>query len=126
MPIITQREILMYPTAEETAATLALILKRSEQSRARLSGQTIRKVARRSTLRSAFVVELIGYDWLLVELSSGGFGAVQAKALEAAKPVTGKKYLTVDERKSIDRGEADYNAFHREVVGETEEQIDDE
>lgn len=121
----------MYPTAEETAATLALILKRSGQTRARLSGQTIRKVARRSTLRSAFVVELIdalasGYDWLLVELASGGFGAVQAKALEAAKPVTGKKYLTADERKKVDRGEVDYDVFHQEVVGDTEDQIDDE
>lgn len=121
----------MYPTAEETAATLALMLKRSGQTRARLSGLTVRKAAGRSTLRSAFVVELIdalanGYDWLLVELSSGGFGAVQAKALEAAKPVTGKKYLSQEERQSIDRGEADYESFHREVVGEFEEHFEDE
>lgn len=108
-----------------------MILKRSEQTRARLSRQTIRKASRRSTLRSAFVVELIdalasGYDWLLIELSSGGFGAVQAKALEAAKPVTGKKYLTADERRSIDRGKANYDAFHFEVVGDVEDQIEDE
>ena len=121
----------MYPTAAETAATIALILKRSGQSRARLSGQTVRKVAQRTTLRSAFVVELTdalasSYDWLLVELSTGGFGAVQAKALEAAKPVTGKKYLTADERRSIDCGEADYDVFHNEVIGEIDEQTDDE
>lgn len=119
----------MYPTPAESAAVLAALLKRSGQSRARLSGTTIRKVARRKTLRSAFVVELTdamadGYDWLLVELSSGGFGAVQAKALEAAKSVTGAKYLSADERRQISKGSADYREYHQEAVGD-EEEVDD-
>ena len=119
----------MYPTAEQTAAVIAAMLKRSGQTRARISGVTIKKIARRKTLRCAFAVPLRdalhdGYDWLLVELAGGGFGAIQAKALEAAKPVTGAKYLSAEERRALVRGDREYDDYHQEAV-EDEEEDDD-
>src|SRR4051794_17665239 len=103
----------MYPTASQVAAVVAAMLKRSGQTRARISALTIRKIARRKTLRSAFIRALSdalseGYGWLLVELATGGFGAVEARALEAAKPVTGNKQLSEDERRTLVRGKAKY------------------
>lgn len=113
----------MYRTPEETACLLAVILNRSGQSRARVSTKTIKVLGRRKNLRSAFVVSLTTamadrHEWLLSELDSGGFGAVQAKALEAAKPVTGKRYLTDDERKMLRRDDADLSAFESEAMGQ--------
>lgn len=116
----------MYPTAEEVAAVLAAMLMRSGQTRARVSALTIKKIARRRTLRCAFTAPLsdaleAGYDWRLIELSSGGFGAIQAKALEAAKSVTGNKYLSAEERRALVRGTVKYSDYHQEAVGDEED-----
>ena len=116
----------MYPSANQTAAVIAAMLKRSGQSRARLSTATIKKIARRKSLRSTFVVYLSdaladSYDWQIIELASGGFGAIQGKALEAAKAVTGNRYLSETERKMLVRGTADYEEYHREAVVDAEE-----
>lgn len=106
-------------TAYETAILLAIILNRSEQNRARVSGKTIKLFAKRQNLRSAFVVEVIAelaeFDWILFEISSGGFGAVQAKTLEAAKPVTAKRLLSDDERRTLRRNAVDWATFEREA-----------
>ena len=72
----------MLRTANDTACLLAVILKRSEQTRARISAKTIKILANRRRLRGAFVAELgaalvDGFDSILTELSSGGYGAVQ-------------------------------------------------
>lgn len=107
------------------------ILKRSEQSRARISAKTVRILARRTNLRSAFVVALISeladrHDWVMSELASGGYGAVQAKSLEAAKAVTAKKWLDDAERKTIRRPGADLSAFETEVGVDQNEPDDDD
>jgi len=121
----------MYRTAKQTACLLAVVLNRSGQSRARVSAKTIKILAIRTNLRSAFVVELIaaladGYDWILFELASGGYGAVQAKALEAAKSVTAKRWLTDEERKELRRGTADFQAFEEEASPEQDPPDDDD
>lgn len=116
--------------AKQTAILLAVILKRSDQTRARVSAMTIKYLAIRRNLRSAFVVELIAalaeFDWILFELASGGYGAVQAKALEAAKPVTAKRWLTDGERMALRRGEVDFTAFEKEVTSEHEQPGEDD
>ena len=121
----------MYRTAEETACLLAVMLNRSAQSRARVSAKTIKKLSNRVQLRSSFVVQLSDalasqYEWIIFELTSGGYGAVQAKALEAAKAVTGHRYLTAIERKAITRGNVDLDAFRREAADSLETPDDDD
>lgn len=121
----------MYRTAEDTACILTVMLNRSSQTRARVSAKTIKKVANRTQLRSAFVVELSDalateYDWILFELASGGYGAVQAKALEAAKSVTGLRWLTAAERKSITRGTVNMEAFRTEAAANLDVPDDDD
>jgi hypothetical protein len=117
-------------TARETAILLAVILNRSGHTRARISGKTIKLLALRQNLRSAFVVEVVAeiaeFGWILFELGSGGFGAVQAKTLEAAKSVTAKRLLTDDERKASRRDNIDWVAFELEARPPQEDSTDDE
>ena len=117
-------------TAHQTAILLAVILNRSEQSRARVSAKTIKLLAIRRNLRSAFVLELITeiaeFGWILFEISSGGFGAVQAKTLEAAKPVTAKRFLTDEERRDLRQGTITPETFERYLKSSDEEAVDEE
>ena len=115
----------MHHSARETALILASMLKRNGQSRARLSGKTIKFVAGRQSLRSAFFVELVGelgeFGWILFELPAGGYGVVEARALEAAKTLTAKRSLTDDEMHALRRGAVDFEALKREVAPDDEE-----
>lgn len=117
-------------TARETAILLAVILKRSERSRARVSVKTIKLLAIRQNLRSAFVVEVVAelaeFGWILFEIASGGFGAIQAKTLEAAKSVTAKRLLTDDERRALRHDNIDWTVFEVELKPQQEDTIDDE
>ena len=117
-------------SVRQTAILLAVILNRSEQTRARLSGKSIKVLGRRKNLRSAFVVSLtealLDYDWVLCELGSGAFGAIAAKTLEAAKPVTAKRGLTDDERRDLRRDDLNWSAFEKEADPEQEDPSDDE
>lgn len=85
-------------SSQETAILLALLFKNSELNRARVSKLTFRKISGRKIVRSAFVVDVTeklssNYGLYLIELDSGGFGMVPAKSLEAAKPITAKRFL---------------------------------
>jgi len=89
---------------------LAVILTRSQQSRARVSAATVKHCGLRETLRIAFlrkvIDELAEFGWIMFELgSTGGFGAVRATALEAARSVTRRRHLT-DEEQSKSRRDA--------------------
>lgn len=111
----------MYLTPRETALALAVLLARSKQTRARLSATTIKIVSGgRERLKSAFVVStaaaLADYSWLLVELDTGGYAAIQGKSLEAAKPVTAKKLFSDEERKALRRGIADLARWREEIA----------
>ena len=112
-------------TARQTAILLAVILNRSGQSRARISAKTILHLARRQRLRVAFLQnimdELLEFDWVLAEVG-GGFGAVRASALEAAKAVTGRRFLTAEERQR----HLEWEDLEREAMPESEEEEPDE
>lgn len=112
-------------TARQTAILLAVILNRSGQSRARISAKTILHLARRERLRVAFLQsvmdELLEFDWVLAEVA-GGFGAVRASALEAAKAVTGRRFLTPEERQR----HLEWDALEREAMPESEDEKADE
>lgn len=120
----------MHRSPYETACILAVILKRSGQNRARISSKTIRWISGRVHLRSAFVIELISiladrFDWILFELAAGGFGAIQSKSVEAAKPVTAKRWLTDDERKAVRRRDPSLADFEEEAAPEQDQPDDD-
>lgn len=87
----------MKRSAEQTAVLVGVLLKRSQQRRARLSDKTIRRLARRRTLRDAFKdrlrAELDDIGIHLVELERGGFGVIPIDALNGAPAITAKKYL---------------------------------
>ena len=107
-------------SAYETAMLLATILNRSGHSRARVSVKTIRKLATRRHLRRAFAGELTDalaeYSWTLTEIDSGGYAALRTKTLEAAKPVTAKRWLSDDEWKALERGTIKLSVFEKEAT----------
>jgi hypothetical protein len=116
--------------AQQTAIVLVVILNRSAQPRARVSAKTIKMLAGRKHLRRAFVAELTDalaeYSWTLSEIDSGGFAVMRTKALEAAKPVTAKRWLTDHERRALKRGKANWSAFETEAAPEQGQAEEDE
>jgi hypothetical protein len=116
--------------AQQTAILLAVILNRSGQPRARVSAKTIKMLGARRHLRRAFVSELTDsiaeYSWTLSEIDSGGYAAIRTKALESAKPVTAKRWLTDEERRTLKRGKANWSTFETEAAPELEESEEDE
>jgi hypothetical protein len=102
------------------------MLKRSGQTRARISAAAVKLVSVRSVLRAAFILaladEMEDLGWIFFELRGGGFGAIQAKALEAAKPVTPMRWLAEAERKALRLGTLDVAALAKEASPEEDEQ----
>ena len=111
--------------AQRTATLLAVILNRSGQSRARVSTKTIKTLASRKHLRRAFAGELTDalaeFSWTLTEIDSGGYAAVKTKTLEAAKPVTAKRWLNDDERQALKRGTTKWAAFEKEATASADQ-----
>ena len=108
----------MIRTAEETALLIALLLKRSEQKRARISVATIRRLSKRKHIRGAFV-EMLGAQLdslgvILVELDRGGFGLIPSSLLDGAPAITAKKYLTTDLGK-LRQGSTDFDDIRKEL-----------
>lgn len=65
------------------------------------------------------------HEWILWDLSTGGFGAIKATATRSARPVTAQRWLTEDERKNLKRGTIDLQAYEEEASAERGA-IDDE
>lgn len=94
-----------YPTPETVALRLAVLLKRSEKTRARVSEKTLRILAGRSTLRDSLVgsvrdaLEDLGV--VSVRLERGGYALVASSALEGA-PIALSKNLMPEFKKLSD------------------------
>ncbi|KPN91530.1 hypothetical protein AL066_14740 [Pseudomonas nunensis] len=86
-----------YPTPETVALRLAVLLKRSEKTRARVSEKTLRILAGRSTLRESFVVSvrdaLEDLGVVSVRLDRGGYALVASSALEGAPSALAKNLM---------------------------------
>jgi len=108
----------MIRTAEETALLIALLLKRSEQKRARVSVATIRRLSKRKHIRGAFIDMLRGQldslGVILVELDRGGYGLIPSNVLDGAPAITAKKYLSED-LKQIARNEKSFDGIREEL-----------
>lgn len=97
-------------TPEQAALFIAVMLRRSGEKRARMSEKTLRLVARRQKLRSAFVYSVIealqrDIGICMTELDSGGYGLMYVKSLEAAKTITAQKFLGGIHRKELTQRE---------------------
>lgn len=87
-------------TAQQTALLLAVLLKRSNQTRARVSNKTVMEF-RGGKLYASFVTslrtELEDLGVLLAELDRGGFGLLKISTLEGAKALTPDRVFTSEE-----------------------------
>ena len=108
-------------TAEETALLVTLLLKRSEQKRARLSENTIRRLSKRKHLRSAFIEmldkHLDALGIVLVELDRGGYGLIPSSVLDGAPAITAKKHLLGDLAK-LKSGKLSFDDIRDELDGD--------
>lgn len=106
---------------------IALLQKRAEVKRARISGRTIRIISKRRTLRTAFLEtlgrELDDLGIHMVELERGGFGIILVSALDGAPVILAKRYLK-DDLKMLKRNEAAFTKFRSEIEQDTEESED--
>jgi hypothetical protein len=86
-----------YPSTETVALRLAVMLKRLNKARARVSEKTFRIVSGRKTFREAFIVgvrdaaEDVGV--LFVRLDRGGFALIAISSLEGAPPAQVKNLM---------------------------------
>lgn len=107
-------------TAEETAILLAVLFKRSKQTRARVSQKTIKLLSFRIRLRAAFVSAIADalsqFEICMIELDSGAFGLIPTKSLEAAKAITAKRHME-NELPSLVRGKnLDFASLEEEAL----------
>ena len=114
------QEVALLRTPQDTATAIAVILKRSGQTRAQISEKTFRYVSKRQRLKAAFIVATVGalsenYGWTVNELDIGGYGAVQTKILETSKSVTAEKYMTSEEKKALRKADFDFTDWEIEA-----------
>ena len=88
-----------YHSAAETALLIALLMKRSESNRGRISDTTIRLLSNRTTLRNSFLNSLtdalddLGISMLQTER---GFALIYVKSLNGAPALTAKRLFKED------------------------------
>ncbi len=116
-------------TANETAILVATILRRSGQTRARISDKTIRLLAKRKRLRKAFLVDLDqaaeDFGVLFCELDTGAYGVFSMTSLEGAKTVTAKKFLSDVELIALKKGKLSFSALLDELEPENYDSSDE-
>jgi hypothetical protein len=120
----------MMRTIEQTAILVAVLLKRAEAKRARVSDKTIRVLSKRKTLRVVFLSELVAaLDDLgvhMVELERGGFGLIPISALDGAPSILAKNYLSEDLKQVRQGGEKAFAKLRAEVAeGEDGDETED-
>lgn len=96
-----------YPSIETVALRLAVLLKRTEKTRARVSEKTLRILSGRTTLRDSFVVSirnaLEDFGVVAVRLDRGGFALIATSALEGAPPALVKNLMPDFKKLSDDK-----------------------
>ena len=102
----------------DTAVLLAVMVKRSGQSRARVSDKTMKLISMRERLDAVFVTrlthELEERGWTLSEIGAADFGLVRNQPLEVARAVTMKRWFTKDERLAMRKGNENWEELYEE------------
>lgn len=118
----------MRRTPDETAVLIALLVVRSEQKRARISEKTIRKLANRRRLRTAFLGMLRQHledrALVMIELDDGSWGLMPSKGLQGAPAITAKRFLTEDLEELKKYPDRAWKRFRAEV--EADDGVDEE
>ncbi|MDO9215199.1 MAG: hypothetical protein Q8Q54_16230 [Methylococcales bacterium] len=116
-------------TPFQTAILIALLFKRSEKSRARISKLTIKNLSKRKLLRSVFIEmltdELDSLGIIFIELERDGFGLISASALNGAPAITAKKFL-IDDLKKLRRKEINFDDILNELDGSEDSDEDED
>ena len=119
----------MRTTSRETALLLALLFKRAETNRARLSEMTLRKLSGRKRLRSAFITELRDQlddlDFAFLEIERG-FAMIPLSALNGAPAITAKKHLPGIAARIIKGEDIDFKEIEAELGLDGEEAFDND
>lgn len=110
-------------TAYETALLTALLFKRSNQKRIRVSLNTIRYLSERTTIRLSFIRMLLdNLDTLglvMIENSRGGYSIIRSNLLDGAPIATAKKYL-LDDFNKLKSGKINFKDIEEELNGDKE------
>ncbi len=103
---------------ETVALLLAVLLRRSGKSRARISDKTLRIIAHRKSLRGAFDVELRGwleyYGIWFNPLDRGGWIMVEKTSLEGAQPIAANDFIK-GELQKLNNGSLDSDSLLAEI-----------
>lgn len=117
----------MLTSPHDTAILLAVLLTRSNQTRARFSDKTLKLLGGRKHLHRNTFVEQVSealaenHGWHMTPLIGGGYGAVKETALMGGKGITAKRLLEHEEYRKLRRRELtdeDWYAFYEEVLPE--------
>ena len=111
----------------ETALLIALLLKRSQRKRGRVSIATIRRLSKRKHVRGSFI-ELLGkylgdLGVVLIEIDRGGYAIIASSALDGAPPLTARRYLLNDLRQ-LRQGEIDFDRIQAELEEDIDGDVD--
>ena len=125
----------MHRTAEQTAILLALLFKRANTKRARISEKTIRVLSKRRSLRAVFLqglrAALDDFGLHMIELERGGFGLIPVSALDGAQAILAKNYISnelkaLKQQEKQNKSEKLYADFQGELAEGEEEEADEE
>ena len=117
-------------TVRESALLVALLYKRANKTRARISNKTVLKLSKRKKyLRTAFIemlaAELDDLGLVLVELERGGFGLIPTSALNGAPAITASKFLK-DDLKKLRKQQIDFDDILDELDTDVDTDDDEE
>ncbi len=125
----------MHRTTEQTAVLLALLFKRANLKRARISEKTIRVLSKRRSLRAVFLqglrAALDDFGLHMIELDRGGFGLIPVSALDGAQAILAKNYISEDlktlrQQEKQNRQEKAFADLREEVAVGEENDTDEE
>jgi hypothetical protein len=116
-------------TAYETALLTALLFKRSNQKRIRVSLDTIRHLSERTTIRLSFIRMLLDnldtLGLIMIENSRGGYSIIRSNLLDGAPIATAKKYL-LDDLNKLKNGKIHFKDIEEELNEDKEDKEDKE
>ena len=116
-------------TAYQTAILLALLFKRAQEKRARLSETTIKKLSGRVKLRSAFIREVqdalddLGFAFVEIER---GYAILPMSALNGAPSITAKRFLPEISSQISEGSLSDFARYEKELEPKDDEIDHDE
>jgi hypothetical protein len=117
-------------TPRESALLIALLFKRANKTRARISDKTVLILSKRKKyLRASFVelltAELDDLGFVLVELNRGGFGLIPISALNGAPAITASKFIK-DELIKLREKEIDFADIIEQLDTDSNENEDED